>query len=101
MFQSVSMFRCSPSQLSAPPLVVLLGLEVVTRVAVILGLILLIILSTLNTSVYQQQHQQQKLLQQYQKYKYSSSISKDSSGPDGTGNCTVAVASSCSLLLVL
>lgn len=51
MFQSVSMFRCSPSQLSAPPLVVLLGLEVVTRVAVILGLILLIILSTLNTSV--------------------------------------------------
>lgn len=51
MFKSVSMFRCSPSQLSAPPLVVLLGLEVVTRVAVILGLILLIILSTLNTSV--------------------------------------------------
>lgn len=51
MFKSVSMFRRSPSRLSAPPLVVLLGLEVVTRVAVILGLILLIILSTLNTSV--------------------------------------------------
>lgn len=49
----------------------------------------------------QQQQQQQKLSQQYQKYKYSSSISKDSSGPDGTGNCTVSVTSSCSLLLVL
>lgn len=99
MFQSVSMFRCSPSQLSAPPLVVLLGLEVVTRVAVILGLILLIILSTLNTSVCTNSSSSSRSC--CSSTRSTNTVAALVRKQWSWWNCTVAVTSSCSLLLVL